>query len=244
MSQQRFSDIDRRSIWEIHRKRCCYCSQPIRFSELLIDHVIPEWLAKLGADLPEGLRLTNMTGTTVFVQTAAEYELVTAQGYEPYTTFEMKMAAFFERTLGVLKAIKTAKPANISYLRDPRIDLSTLGVLPVDLLPRLTQLDLEEEPWLKNCKSLEDVRNGGKLILQSRTSYSVEFQYQGMERTIVELMRADIDGDGIEDVLVFIYDRAIGGTFGFGFSSLLTRHAEDSLIEMMRWPLKHRDRSE
>ena len=31
MSQQRFSDIERRALWEAHRKRCLYCASPLLF---------------------------------------------------------------------------------------------------------------------------------------------------------------------------------------------------------------------
>lgn len=34
----------RRAIWEAHKKRCAYSGAPIRFSELQIDHIIPQRL--------------------------------------------------------------------------------------------------------------------------------------------------------------------------------------------------------
>ena len=53
MSQQRFSDIERRALWEAHRKRCLYCRQPLLFKELLIDHVVPETFLKTPERLAE-----------------------------------------------------------------------------------------------------------------------------------------------------------------------------------------------
>jgi 5-methylcytosine-specific restriction endonuclease McrA len=46
VSQQRFTDIHRRALWEAHSQRCLYCRKPLLFKEFVIDHVIPETTAK------------------------------------------------------------------------------------------------------------------------------------------------------------------------------------------------------
>jgi 5-methylcytosine-specific restriction endonuclease McrA len=61
MSQQRFSDIHRRALWEAHRRRCLYCGEPLLFKELIIDHVIPEKTAK-DADRLDNLRVSHGLG--------------------------------------------------------------------------------------------------------------------------------------------------------------------------------------
>ena len=61
VSQQRFSDIHRRALWEAHRKRCLYCGEPLSFKGLFIDHVIPEKIAKDAKRLGE-LRITHGLG--------------------------------------------------------------------------------------------------------------------------------------------------------------------------------------
>jgi 5-methylcytosine-specific restriction endonuclease McrA len=58
VAQQRFSDIHRRALWEAHRKRCLYCGRPLLFKELVIDHVIPEKIAK-DANQVDTLRITH-----------------------------------------------------------------------------------------------------------------------------------------------------------------------------------------
>lgn len=40
---------------------------------------------------------------------------------------------------------------------------------------------------------------------------------------MIEMLRADLNNDDIEDVLVFCYDYAIKGTMGFGFTKMLSR---------------------
>jgi hypothetical protein len=61
VSQQRFSDIHRRALWEAHRQRCLYCRKPLLFKELIIDHVIPATTAK-DAERLAGLRITHALG--------------------------------------------------------------------------------------------------------------------------------------------------------------------------------------
>lgn len=61
VSQQRFSDIHRRALWEAHRKRCLYCGEPLFSKELVIDHIIPEKIAKDVKRIDE-LRVTHGLG--------------------------------------------------------------------------------------------------------------------------------------------------------------------------------------
>ncbi|SRR6266436_4012676 len=53
MAEQKLNYFKRRAIWEAHGKRCAYCGEPLSFSQLEIDHILPE--ALLGA--PERWRL-------------------------------------------------------------------------------------------------------------------------------------------------------------------------------------------
>ena len=44
MANQRFSNAFREALWEAHGQRCIYCSRPVAFRAMEIDHVIPESL--------------------------------------------------------------------------------------------------------------------------------------------------------------------------------------------------------
>ncbi len=369
MSQQRFSDIDRRALWEAHRKRCLYCRQPLLFKELLIDHVVPEALLKaperwadirvsyglgdafdvqgdgnlapacyscnsekldrllppeqlaivlaraqerlaevrrlrrkyersagaddailglicslqsgavtiqkvneilqrldagddvtlyrsiefldgvvvseinkanveelldrpikLGTDLPAGLELVHENGSTVAVRTTREYRTAIQKGYYAPTTFAMKMEAFFKLPLAVLTVIEHARPAERSFIREPRVGIVDLDLMPVSMLPTMTGEHEEQD-----CRTLAAVKAKGRLLVQSTTSHSLDFEYVGMSRMLVEVIRMDLNGDGIEDMLLYGYDRAIGGTFGAGFTMALTRRSPSGLLEEIDW---------
>jgi hypothetical protein len=52
-----------------------------------------------------------------------------------------------------------------------------------------------------------------------------------MIRVLVEIMRADLDGDGVEDILVWSYERVIEGTHSFVSTMVLSRRSLEALFE-------------
>ena len=42
MKKYRFTTVQRFAIWRAYGKKCFYCEQPLTFTEVTIDHVIPE----------------------------------------------------------------------------------------------------------------------------------------------------------------------------------------------------------
>ena len=59
----------------------------------------------------------------------------------------------------------------------------------------------------------------------------------------MELMRADMTGDGNEDILVFVYDYATRGTFGAGSTGILSRGSDDAMFAWHNTVLGTRSRS-
>jgi hypothetical protein len=52
-----------------------------------------------------------------------------------------------------------------------------------------------------------------------------------MGQHLVEVARADFDGDGIEEILLFEYCYATHGTLGFGGVTILRRRGPNALFE-------------
>jgi hypothetical protein len=370
VSQQRFSDIHRRALWEAHRQRCLYCRKPLLFKELIIDHVIPETTAKdaerladlrithaLGVDfdiqgdenlapachacnsdklahlfsperaaliltqvkerLPKFKRLkaryqkqasveNTMLGVSVAletglispaelgeilrrhetgdpkvnlyqslqfvggvsvaalrrsevdrlfdeplalpgsqlldvehadgrtreIRTTREYRDAIAQGFVPTCNAMVSFATLFDLPLAVFTAMERAQPARISFIREPRTGIVDLKYMPVSMLPK---------GWISRedggCKTLEEVKGNGNLKVVSSTSHSLHIEYDYFSRIIVEIMRADLDEDGIEDILVYWYDSSLQGTYKNGGTFVLTRRAADAPFERLSsWP--------
>jgi hypothetical protein len=83
--------------------------------------------------------------------------------------------------------------------------------MPVSMLPRG---ETSQEDG--GCKTLEEVQSNGNLKIVSSTSHSLHIEYAYFSRVIIEIMRADLDEDGIEDILVYWYDSSLQGTYGDG----------------------------
>jgi hypothetical protein len=372
MSQQRFSDIHRRALWEAHRKRCLYCEEPLRFKELVIDHVIPETTAKdperladlritygLGADFdvaghenlapachacntkklahlfppahaalilmrvearlpkvnrlkeryhqqahedrlmlgvsvalekglispaelgdilrryeagdlevnlyqslqfvggvpvaalrrsevdrlfdepiallncqPAWLDVEHADGRTREIRTTREYRDAIANGFIPTCNAMVKVATLFDLPLAVFTAMERAQPARVSFIREPRIGIIDLKYMPISMVPR-GEISREDG----GCKTLEEIQSNGNLKVISSTSHSLHIEYAYFSRIIVEIMRADLDEDGIEDILIYWYDSSLQGTYGDGGTFVLTRRTADAPFERLSsWP--------
>jgi len=57
-----------------------------------------------------------------------------------------------------------------------------------------------------------------------------------MGQQLIEVARADFNGDGIEDILLFEYCYATGGTLGFGGIKIITRLSSDGMFELVSLP--------
>lgn len=370
MSKQ-FSDIDRRSIWEAHGKRCAYCGDPLQFRALFIDHIIPqflndapdgpdallklcglpenfdlhsdfnlvpschrcntqkgaklfevqrlifvlemakskhakvdelrakyanedhadaariaftlafakggisfeeaeEWLSELEREhgrynLEQGIKLADGTllkavhkddverlldtpieinagweaglelvqddKSKLFVRTCREYEKALEDGFYPYTTYAIKMASDFEIPLAIFKAIQRSIIPENSFIRQPRVGVTDLDLMPAALAPGLSWGPGGEDAETFNKEeSLQSLIDEGRLRIRRAGKGTIVLEDEGSGCLYSELMRADITGDGNEDILVFVYDYATQGTFGAGSTGILSRVSEDALF--------------
>jgi hypothetical protein len=179
--------------------------------ELLLDLPIG-----LGAVLPEGLELEDAEGAKLNVRTCREYRDAVANHYYAATTFAIKMEAYFKRTLGVLSALCACRPAVRSYIRDPRVGICDLEHLPSAVLPLFGEITAAIEQNLRLHPTVGSLVAGGFAKVTSVSSGEVEVLFGHTLIHLREVLRADLDGDGIEDILVSAYIRADGGTFGAG----------------------------
>ncbi len=70
-------------------------------------------------------------------------------------------------------------------------------------------------------------------IVKQNTSqnFKISLEFKGIETSFSEEFRADFNNDGIEDIFIRGWVRAIDGSLGFGFTSILTKLSEKHLIE-------------
>lgn len=174
-----------------------------------------------------GLTLEHDSLKTRVVRTCREFDQAVSEGYYPATTIAIKVSALFEHRSGLLRALERAGQPTISYIDSPRAGITDLHLLPYRLFPNISP-DLTEEQL---SGTYQDKLSEGAMVVKDvrQNSITVESNYMGQR--IIEVARADFNGDGIEDILLFEYAWATEGTLGFGGVRVFTRTSADGLFE-------------
>lgn len=175
----------------------------------------------------EVLELTHFSMAKRPVRTCREYELAISEGYYASTTYDIKTATRFVHKAELLTALERAATPTQSFIDSPRVSVADLHRLPFRLFPDLSSERSEEEMM----KTYQDKVDEGELVIKTVRQNLLVVEGVGMGQQLMEVARADFNGDGIEDVLVFEYAWATGGTFGAGSIRILTRKSADGLFE-------------
>ena len=163
----------------------------------------------------DGIEFVNDSGHSVTVRTCREYRAARAVGYYALTTFAMKMEAFLSSADAILDAVSRAKVPSLSHVTNPSVGVADLQLLPRDVLPTIGP-DHERRIAEVTEPSLREMARAGKLRIVDVSSTRLLFEWEGAGAMLKELLRADLDGDGVEEILIQHYVYAVGGTLGYG----------------------------
>lgn len=217
------------------------------FSELeFVDRVYRNWISqndfdellelpvKTGSLENEGVFLTDpdIDGKEVNVKNCKEYFHYTNRGYYALTTYSMKMSVFFERTCGLIQALKNATIPSFNYITDSNSSINNFELLPLTLFHSFTP---ETEDIIGNETELtfHDWIEVGSFKIIEQFDKGFHILHSGEGLIMVELLRADFNNDNIEDILIFCYSYATEGTLGFGYTISITRlNSESKFIEI------------
>ena len=183
----------------------------------------------LGEYYIDGLPFTNEEGKKTFVRTCREYESVCEQGYLPESNAVLKMSVSFHQRCGLLKSLQSATTPQQSFISNPKAGVVDLELLPMSLFPWIgdepdcTELDATYQKKVKD----------GDLVVKGVSQNSLIIEGYAMGQRLIEVVRADFNGDGIEDILLFEYCYATGGTLGYGGNRILTRKSSESKFEIV-----------
>lgn len=168
-----------------------------------------------------GLVLTDGLGSERRVTSCLEHAQAQSDGFYASTTYSMKMESFFNETCGVLAALRSATVPELSYIRKPRVGVHNLELLPVSILSRM-----HEDPGLEAAAlegvTVQDWVEEGRVLIKAASEYSINLENE-MGQILSELVRADFNGDGLEEILASNYEYAIGGSFGYGSVLMIAR---------------------
>lgn len=175
-----------------------------------------------------GVTLTNDTDAQVHVRTCREYNEASEAGYFAYSTFDIKMATFFEHQCGLLTALEAAATPEVSFIDNPRVGVVDLELLPFSLFPAFGEESLDKD---RSATYQSKVSDGTLVVKRLRQNLLQVVVPGGMGHQLLEVARADFNGDGIEDMLLFEYCWATEGTLGFGGIRVLTRKSINGMFE-------------
>jgi 5-methylcytosine-specific restriction endonuclease McrA len=175
----------------------------------------------------ESLELVNDNDKKVNVSTLNEWKKATKEGFYPLTTYAIKLSSTFTFFEEFIEVLEKAKMPKVSFINEPWIEIDMLDYISPNIL-----MDIEDElvEHIKNGLSIGDLVREGTVKVNAPYIYKISLEFGGFETSLIEQFRADFNNDGIEDIFVRGWTRAIGGTMGFGFTSILTKLSEKHLI--------------
>jgi hypothetical protein len=205
-------------IWEVK-------ADPDKINKLYDEPVVLD-----GKGRQEGIRFTNGKGSELSIRTCREYKSAITAGYYPSDNMELKFSFTLETASAMLEAASRARLAPISYIRSPRLGVTNLDLLPGLLAPTRRQ-DRSEIVSVSEADSIQTLIEKGSISVQilSNSRVTIECEEQGV--TMTELMRADFDYDGVEEILVQMHYFINGATFRSLDIVLLRRRNPDSMFE-------------
>jgi len=178
----------------------------------------------------DGVTLTNDANEQMHVRTCREYNEARKAGFYAYSTFDIKMATFFEHQCGLLAALTAASTPRVSFISNPRVGVVDLELLPFSLFPYIGEDTHEQDPSATYQSKVSD----GTLVIKKLGQNLLQIAGpDGMGHQLIEVARADFNGDGIEDILLFEYCWATHGTLGYGGIRIMTRKTADGLFEFV-----------
>lgn len=159
------------------------------------------------------LTLTNPAdeNSSVTLSTCREYDILVTDGWYPMTSLDMATEGIYVQTCDVLSALETARPAEASNLPSLGILFDDLSRLPVSLLPSFDPAEEEIGAQSKQT-TIANAQKAGELDVGERGAMFLVVSTRSATIKLQEIARGDFTEDGLEDVLVSLSARVVGGT--------------------------------
>lgn len=178
-----------------------------------------------------GVEMTRPNHTTFTAYTCREWKKARAAGAYSATTYDMAMESSFIDTCGLLFELQKAKLPIKSFIANPRVTLADVNLLPAEILASLPE---GGEPDRLRGKTVADAVPPQDI--KEAEAERLTVSYGGLRQSFWEGARADFNGDGIEDILVFTGGRAEGGTMGYADYFILTRTSAAGPLKLINTP--------
>jgi hypothetical protein len=104
-------------------------------------------------------------------------------------------------------------------------------LLPAEILSAINEGEAQEKERLRGMTVSEVVASKD---IEKADDEVVTLSYGGFRQSFWEGARADFNGDGVEDILVFTAGRAEGGTMGYADYFVLTRTGPSGPLKLIQ----------
>ena len=180
----------------------------------------------------ESVRLWKKKGDEIEVRTCREYDAGLKSGYSPANNMQRKLASFFKYPCALLNALEIASVAEESFITD--VGVADVELLPFSLFPHIGEYKSRQE-FAKDLQTTYQQKiETGELVVRERAEHVLKIQGDGMKQSLREVVRADFNNDGIEDVLVDEGHWVRQGTHSAYGIIVLTRKSLQGKFEVAR----------
>ena len=180
------------------------------------------------------LTLKNDIGDVKKVKTIREWRDAIKNDYYALSTYDMQEESYFRVTSNTIDIAKKAQTPIMSYINNPKLGVTDIKFLSLEFLPENFLSGTCEEYLLKNknkgAKSVKEFIDSGELKITDVTRNSINIEDSGVGVHYKELLRADLNDDGIEDILVFLYIYVLEGTMQYGDTAIISKKTSDSFF--------------
>jgi 5-methylcytosine-specific restriction endonuclease McrA len=181
-----------------------------------------------------GARLTDGKGSDISVSTCREYRAAIRAGYYPSDNVNLRASFVLATTSAILEAASCARLAPISYIRSPRHGVTNFSLLPATLAPT-KRSDRSDIVSLSGCTTIQELVEAGSISARILSDTSIEIECQDQGIVLTELMRADFDNNGVEEILVKSHFYIKSGTLRFLSIGLLRKNDAVVPFEYQSW---------
>ena len=183
----------------------------------------------MGENKTDGAMLENKQDKRR-VRTCREYDDALANGYRPGSNADIAMAAWFKYPCGTLQLLQRATRHKRSFLPTHNQELFDLTLIPLTLFPVASDFEQTYGRNIEN-ETYHDQAEKGELEVIEKTPHKFRCKLMGWKQYLTEVVRADFNGDGTEDILFHEAVYAIGGSYHTFDLIILTRKSSEAKYE-------------
>ena len=185
----------------------------------------------MGGNKIDGAMLENKQDKRL-VRTCREYDEALLAGYRPGSNADIGLAAWFKYPCGTLQLLQLATRPKRSFLPARDQELFDLKLLPLKLFPIVSDYEQTYGRDIEN-ETYHDQAEKGEIEVIEKSPHRFICKDDGLKQYLTEVVRADFNGDGTEDVLFREAGAAIGGTHRTYNLLILTRKSNRAKYEQI-----------